>query len=67
MKFNVNVNYEVEAESFDEAQAIVPAVTETRTFATGTAELTGVNMNKAYVPVEATDAVGIGSATRVNL
>jgi len=50
MKFNASVQYDIEAEDLRHAQEILDVLTTPRTFTTGIATVSGINLNKAYEP-----------------
>ena len=52
MKFSANVQYDIEAEDLNRAQEIMSVVTTPHTLAIGSATVIGINLNKAYVPLE---------------
>lgn len=58
MKFSVNINYDIEAESFSAAQEVVTALVEERTFAASNAKVTSFNMYQTLIATEASLARG---------
>ncbi len=49
MKFNLNINYKIEAENLDEASEIVTQLVVKRSFSFGSAQPTGYNLNEQYM------------------
>ncbi len=49
MKFNLNINYKIEADNLDEASEIVTQLVVKRSFSFGSAIATGYNLNEQYM------------------
>ncbi len=48
MKFNCNINIEVEAKNMEDAQSIAAQLAYVGSYSNGSARITGMNINEAY-------------------